>query len=357
MKGNSLKVYLETESRQVENRLWDRMLEYQYERLERTFIPDLRASFKGCADLFNVQVKHDFESALLELSSFRTLVFDMPLAGQKLIDRHNTLVTKAFDLRETRNVQELLRTSVHATPRTAKLWESIYFLGRIRTAFLTFLKTAHQLPSFSNVAIHLIAREKTAQNALEGALRLKDVFNLLKIPLTESSIKEVVGQKWTVMRAEKEFASRQKQKLNVHAEVQMVLFFSRNEGHFKECVPYFGCSKYCCFMCSHFLRAYGGIGTRGCHGRLFKPWTVPEAVSLAVGQAERIARAVRQLQKDVQKELRLAGTNEMKQQKTSVVGGSSVVSRNDADVQRRRRELEQQQMKAEQGRVAERFRR
>jgi hypothetical protein len=137
----------------------------------------------------------------------------------------------------------------------------------------------------------------------------------------------------------------------------MVLFFSRNKYHFKGCVPYFGCSKYNCFMCSHFLRAYGTISTRGCHGRLFKPWTVPEAASLEAGQAERIARAVIQLQKDLKKGLTSAGVSGTKLEKTSVVGGSSVFSGNDPCVQRRQRGLEQRQMKAEQERVTERFRR
>ena len=89
----------------------------------------------------------------------------------------------------------------------------------------------------------------------------------------------------------------------------MVLFFSRNKYHFKGCVLYFGCIKYSCFMCSHFLRAYGTIRTRGCPGRLFKPWTVPEAGSLEAGQAERIARFVVQLQKDLKKELKSAGVS------------------------------------------------
>jgi hypothetical protein len=123
----------------------------------------------------------------------------------------------------------------------------------------------------------------------------------------------------------------------------MVLFFSRNKYHFKGCVLYFGCIKYSCFMCAHFLRAYGIISTRGCHGRLFKRWTVPEAASLEAGQAERIARAVIQLEKYLEK--------------TSVVGRSSVFNRNDASVQRRKRELEQRQMKAKQERVTEIFRR
>jgi hypothetical protein len=124
-------------------------------------------------------------------------------SGQKLVDKHKALVTKAFDLRSTRGVQKLPQTSPHATAKTRKLWESIYFLGRIQLAFLTSLKIAKELPSFSNVTLHLVAREKTVQNVFDGALRLKDVFNLLKIPLTDWTIKEVVLQKWTVMKAEK----------------------------------------------------------------------------------------------------------------------------------------------------------
>jgi hypothetical protein len=90
---------------------------------------------------------------------------------------------------------------------------------------------------------------------------------------------------------------------------------------------------------------------------LFKPWTVPEAASLEAGQAERIARAVIQLQKDLKKGLTSAGVSGTKLEKTSVVGGSSVFSGNDPCVQRRQRGLEQRQMKAEQERVTERFRR
>jgi hypothetical protein len=93
------------------------------------------------------------------------------------------------------------------------------------------------------------------------------------------------------------------------------------------------------------------------YGRLFKPWTVSEAASLEACQAERIARVVIQLQKDLKKELGSAGVSGMKLEKSSVVGGSSVFSGNDPGVQRWKRELEQRQMKVEQERVTERFRR
>jgi hypothetical protein len=73
---------------------------------------------------------------------------------------------------------------------------------------------------------------------------------------------------------------------------------------------------------------------------LFKTWAVPEAASLEAGQAERIARVVIQLQKDLKKELKSAGVSGTKLEKSSVVGGSSVFGGNDPGVQRRKRELE-----------------
>jgi hypothetical protein len=51
---NSIKIHLETKPQPVENPLWDLMLDYQCERLEGTFIPNLRLSFKECVGLFNV---------------------------------------------------------------------------------------------------------------------------------------------------------------------------------------------------------------------------------------------------------------------------------------------------------------
>jgi hypothetical protein len=113
-------------------------------------------------------------------------------SGQKLVDKHKALVTKAFDLRSTKGVQKLPQTSPQAIAKTGKLWQSINFLGRVRLAFLTSLKIAKELPGFSNVTMHLVAREKTVKNVFDGALRLKDVSNLLKIPLTNWTIKEIV---------------------------------------------------------------------------------------------------------------------------------------------------------------------
>ncbi|TGO64972.1 hypothetical protein BOTNAR_0082g00140 [Botryotinia narcissicola] len=99
-------------------------------------------------------------------------------------------------------------------------------------------------------------------------------------------------------------------------------------------------------MCSHFLKAHGRIGTRGCHGRLFKPWTVPETTELASSQADKVAKSVVQVQKDIEKKLKSDFDKAVRLERTSVVGGSSIFS------DRKAEKSEQRKKKMEQDRVA-----
>jgi len=334
------------------------MLEYQYNRLEGVYIPNLRSRLKDCKDLFNITTNDNFHAALTELSDLRKLTFDMNNSSKNLLDKHSRLVKKAFDMRITNRVQELLQASIHATPKSRKLWEIIFVLGKLRAAFEKFKQTAAELPSFCKVSIRLVPYDMAVeQSALIPAITLKQVFDLLKLTFNESTAKIVVGQKWTLKKVEQEFAKRQKQKFNVHAEVQMLLFFSRRGEEFGGLLPYFGCSKYSCFMCSHFLQAHGKIKTRGCHGRLFKPWIVPEEFDLAHGQGRKIARALRQVQKDVGKELKSDVLMEVRHVKTSVIGECSVFTEDDAVKERLKKEIQNIKLKREQERIADRFRR
>ena len=335
------------------------MLKYQRERLEENYIPNLRSSLKECDEFLNAnRIKDDFHSALSEILDLRRLTFDVSDSGVDLLHRHKKLVKKAFGMRTMNTVQELLQTSIHATSKTRKLWDNIIVLGKLRAAFEKFQQIAAELPSFCKTSIRLIPCDTAAvQSALAGGITLKTVFGLLKLPLDESTAKIVVGQKWTLKKVEQEFAKRQKQRFNVHAEVQMLLFLSRKGEAFRGLLPYFGCSKYSCFMCSHFLRAHGTIKTRGCHGRLFKPWIVPEEFNLAHGQGGKIAKALIQVQKDLMRKLKSEVPKEMRHVKTSVVGEGSVFTKNDAIEGRQRTQVERMRWRAEQGRIADQFRR
>lgn len=90
--------------------------------------------------------------------------------------------------------------------------------------------------------------------------------------------------------------------------------------------PYLGCSKLSCFMCNHFIQSYGQFTTRGSHGRLFKPWTVPPLDSLQHGQANRIVKALISVQEEVKKKLKEPFKSRVLLERTSVIGGSSVLA-------------------------------
>lgn len=251
------------------------MLAYYEDRLEDTYIPNLRLSLKICNTVFNDANNDKFTTARNQLSVFQNQTFAGLKAGQSLIGRHGTLVTKAYDLRRSKVVEELLQTSPKSTKQTRKLWIDICFLGRLRVILEKFKEVSFKLPSFNNVTTIPVTGDRIPQKALKDALKLGETLNLLDLPTDTLTVETVIGPSWTVAKAEREYGKLQKQALNIHAEIQMILFLSRNERLLDKSFAYFGCSKYSCFMCSHFLKAYSRIGTRGYHGRLFKPWTVP----------------------------------------------------------------------------------
>ncbi|OGM40065.1 hypothetical protein ABOM_011281 [Aspergillus bombycis] len=321
--------------------LWSEMLTYYRARLESTYIPSLRSSLKDCEQFFRDDKDDEFTPVHQRLQAFHRLIFDGSIPGQSVTGRHSVLVVEAYELRMMKPVRERLYTSRHSTPRTKKLWESICFLGRLRVAFKTFKDIALNLPSFKKVTIIPISRDIATQKALQSPLNLGQAFNLLDVPLDPSTVKKVIGQKWTVPKAKASFGDLQKQKLNVHAEVQMVLYLSKVGQTFDRLVPYFGCSKYSCFMCWNFLQAHSKIRTRGCHGRLFKPWSVPEVSGMAPGSPKKISHALIQLQRRLRKELKAEIKKGVSQEKTA----------------RRKAEIERMRMRAEQERVTEFFKR
>ena len=94
------------------------------------------------------------------------------------------------------------------------------------------------------------------------------------------------------------------------------------------------------------------IVTRGCHGPLFNPWTVPET---AISQADQITDALRQLQKTLKRELKSTAKKNERLEKTSAIGGTSILSGYKAEGSQKQWEIERQRLKAEQERVPEIF--
>lgn len=331
------------------------MLSYHQVRIHSDYIPSLRASFKDYNTIDGNSSHGDDSDLDDELSVLRKLVFDVTKPGQTTIHKDDKLVTTAYKLRMTKRVEEVLQSSEGSTTKMKKLWVNICLLARLRVTFKKFEEIALKLPSFSKVTIILLPRASVSVEPLERHLSLNQTFDILKIDLESTTVKSMIGQGWSINRVEREFSKRQKQKLNIHAEVQMLLFLSSNGRSAGALLPYLGCSKFSCLMCARFLHFHGRFTTRGCHGRLFKPWTIPEVAGLGLGQRDQIVGAVIKLQKDIKKELKSMINKNGRRERTSAIGGSSILSSHCSQGSENRSDLERWKLKSEQERVAEMF--
>ncbi len=205
------------------------MVLYHQNRIEHSYIPNLRASFKAYdAVRWRNDANTPENSSVSDatLSVLRTLLFDPNINGTSTLEKHTRLVIASYNLRQTRNIEEVLYSSPSATSRSKSLWLDICLLARLRVAFQNFKDIALTLPSFEQVTTILVLRPLAPANPSQRLLNLKQTFGILQLDLGPAITKAVLGQNWTVAKIEREFAKRQKQKPNVHAEVQMLMFLN-----------------------------------------------------------------------------------------------------------------------------------
>lgn len=336
------------------------MVFYHQKRIEHSYIPNLRASFKAYDDAHKRNDTTTPENSSVSdttLSILRTLLFALDINATSTLEKHKRLVDTSYNLRRTRNIEEVLCSSPSATPKSKSLWLNICLLARLRVALQKFKDIAVTLPSFDRVTINLVPCPLAPANTSQRPLNLKQTFDILQLDLGPATTKAVLGHNRTIAKIKDDFANRQKQKPNVHAEVQMLMLLNTNESSASGLFPYFGCSKLSCFMCDRFIQSYGRFTTRGCHGRLFKPWTVPSVDGLLPGHAARTAKALISVQKEVKKQLKASVEGHIRHERTSVIGGSSVLGGRQEERSQRRLQIDRLRMKAEQDRVAEMFNR
>lgn len=334
------------------------MVLYQKDRIIDSYIPDLRASFEAydASCCSQKSSKHDESSSIDDVvSDLRDVLFDDHPSDTT--EQHIKVAYKAYKLRRMRNIQDVLHSSQCATPKSRSLWWNICLLARLRVAFERFKGIALLLPSFAEIMIILVPCPTARVPSSQRPLDLKQTFRILNLELTPATIQAVLGKQRDLVKTKREFTKRQKQKPYIHAEVQMLLFLNTIDSFASEFFPYLGCSKLSCFMCSHLLQSYGRLDTRGCHGRLFKPWTVPSVDRLVPGQADRIAKALKLVQKELKRTLKTPIGDKIKLQRTSVIGGSSIFEGRQEEQHDRQKHIDKLKMKADRERVAELFRR
>ncbi|KAI6137191.1 hypothetical protein F5141DRAFT_72558 [Pisolithus sp. B1] len=171
-----------------------------------------------------------------------------------------------------------------------RLLSDILSLGRLRLYYYTLVEGALSIPGFAHLS--LIFVNNLPRRVCPATLPpLEDVMKFLGLILNATSVNYFISEKLDVVGAKRAFRQLQnnisRQRLPTHAEVQLVFHLIRTmdiQTVEKEIYPYIGCSKLSCFLCSAFLNSLDRNGiafkTRGSHGKICAPWSIPNMVGL-----------------------------------------------------------------------------
>ena len=172
------------------------MVLYHQKCIEHSYIPNLRASFKAYDAIRRRNDTNSPEnSSVLDapLSVLRTLLFDRNSNDTSTLEKHTRLVFASYNLRRTRNIEEILYSSPSATSRSKSLWLDICLLVRLRVAFQNFKDIALTLLNYERVTIILVLRTLAPANPSQRPLNLNQTFAILQLDLGPATIKAVLG--------------------------------------------------------------------------------------------------------------------------------------------------------------------
>lgn len=311
------------ETKAIKNAIWTEMISYYQDRIQHNYVLNLRAAFKREENV--THCKNTIEKHFIfanKLSKLRKLVFD----GAST--EHANIVNCAYELRTSTSAETLLQNL--SMEITEKLWIEICLLVKFRVRFKKFEKITSKLENFNEVIIILLPRTCLSDNLPENPLNLKQTFELLELCLDSQTLRALI-RKNSVNEVNRDFMKVQKNKLQMHAEVKILLFLCTNNPTLHGVLPYLKCSKLSCFLCARLLQYHGSFTSRGCHERLFSQWTVPRIAGLVLQQCERISQTLTKLQKGLKKELKTSMKKYKPQQKTSVIDESSIVTDHHAE--------------------------
>ena len=111
---------------------------YHHDRIEYSYIPNLRVSFKAYDAVGRRKDTNILENCSVSdatLSVLRNLLFDGKINDIYTLEKYKRLVIVLYNLRRIRNIEELLSSSLSATSKLKSLWLDICLLARLRVAF------------------------------------------------------------------------------------------------------------------------------------------------------------------------------------------------------------------------------
>ncbi|OJJ02479.1 hypothetical protein ASPVEDRAFT_29058 [Aspergillus versicolor CBS 583.65] len=302
--------------------LWALLIR-SYEPRIRVYISEVRQAFK------RTKIPADASSPLLlRLEDFRALVSDIPrVSTQAGLEE---AVHGAYEICCFHNEEEFERITSHASDARS-LRSALRFLSRLKTCFKTFIRGAERLSNFHNLRIIpvtiLPVRGAKAKGNRAGDWSVAMAFSSLGLSLDDKTVKSVFGSgkkrgAWTKNKLLLKFDRLKSSVSEVHAEVQVALAATRDEYKGASVFKYVGCSKRSCFLCYRFALRYGQFITRGCHGKIYDLWTLPQVPWLVEEERLRLVQILGGMEKDMRNSI-LNKTISIPPTQESSIGGSS----------------------------------
>lgn len=267
------------------------------------------------------------------LVDFQALVQNTPrLSTQEGLEE---AVERAYDICCIHNEQEFESIACYI-PGARSLRKTLGFLGRLRKCFKTLIRGAERISPFQNIRIIPVttlpagrARQKKGKSADDWSLAM--TFSSLDLILDDQTVKSMFksGKRkgpWTKDTLLSRYNELKSPISEVHAEVQVVLAATRHECKGASILEYVGCSKHSCFLCSKFILKYGQFRTRGCHGKIYSRWTIPQVSWLAPDECLRIVKILGDIENNMENSIKSKKPINVPHAQESTIGGSSVAT-------------------------------
>lgn len=318
--------------------LWEAMLVH-YERRLQAYVIDVRQLLKefiqaGDQNGASLTLGHP-ESLSSRLKALHGSAFG---SHTSRTHRNGSLISQAYQIYQGFSEADFdsLRFS-----KAVKLRECLGFLRRLQITYNVLVRAAKQLPDFSQISITPVQgpttrKNKTAKGKATSSGRegwtVAQIFQYLDIPFDDDYVQRLMDgtgnkKKWTKNKLFQEFNRLRSSNGETHAEMQLLPLFAQAISANEDVIKYMGCSKKSCFLCWNFLEIFAGLKTRGCHGKLYNLWGIPDFGGMPEIQEKRVTQVVLELESRLKRQLLRTDRRLTPHAKESTVGdGSSVAT-------------------------------
>lgn len=287
--------------------LWTTMLVYSTPRID-IYRKDLMRLYRCNRRVINDTLSKDSNAGSELSDTLRRIFAELAThvsghTNEKKEEKLERLVKMAYEVRKLASSKDDIEMLLADPGLAANIHTGICFLGRVRAAYETCVTTCLTVWRGFEVRIHPVTKPQSVK-AQSRRLDLSEAFSIIGLALDDTTLKTYINRRgFTQQRAVMEFENLQNQKSSVHAEIQLVI--TLHEQDILDYFPYVGSSKLNCFLCAEFLSVFGGLRSRGCHGRPYSRWLILDTTRLRPGTEKHVWDVIKTVEERIEAQLRL----------------------------------------------------